>query len=184
MSRLIIRFCVPGCCCWWWKEIYIHQASLLLSVAYRSAILRRRKFIPIIHGHCVCMHAAFWRCVCVYEYIYAFRGPTMDQHARARCIFDDLSTITILGRRYLQHRALCRLLFWPHIYIYTKAHAKGQMRAYIYRRLLCVASAYNLWVLWRNSIKSISLTRGEILLLQNGCILASFVNVCGVQGWW
>lgn len=180
MSRLIIRFCVPGCCCWRWKEIYIHQASLLLSVAYRSAILRRRKFIPIIHGHCVRMHAAFWRCVCIRIYTHS-GAPTMDQHARARCIFDDLSTITILGRRYLQHRALCRLLFWPHVY--TKAR-KGANAGLYYIGGCCALPQRNLWVLWRNSIKSISLTRGEILLLQNGCILASFVNVCGVQGWW
>jgi hypothetical protein len=95
--------------------------------------IKEEKIYPN-HPRALCVHACSVHLeVCVYI-VYAFRGPpTMDQHARARCIFDDLSMITILGRRYLQqHRE-------PYVdYCYTR-HAKGQMRAYMRgeTRLLC-----------------------------------------------
>jgi hypothetical protein len=107
MSRLIIRFCALRCCADddEKKFISIRARCCSMRAGIQKRYIKEEKIYPN-HPRALCVHACSVHLeVCVYI-VYAFRGPsTMDQHARARCIFDDLSMITILGRRYLQqHR--------------------------------------------------------------------------------
>lgn len=95
MSRLITWFCAALMM----MKRNLYPSELVAALrGVQKRYIKEEKIYPN-HPRALCVHA-WQREVCVYI-VYAFRGPpTMDQHAR--CIFDDLSTITILGRRYLQ----------------------------------------------------------------------------------